>query len=104
MGKSKNFKFHGGVASYIGVGILSVLLTVFTIGIAYPWVVCMQQRWKTNNTSISGRRIAFSGSGIGLFGLWIKWWFFSLITFGIYLLWVGPNMQRWIVEHTDFVE
>lgn len=102
MSSSKSFQFHGGAASYLGVGIASVLLTLFTFGIAIPWVITMQQRWKTNNTSIDGRRLVFNGTGIGLFGNWIKWWFLTIITFGIYFFWVGPAIQKWIVENTDF--
>lgn len=104
MAKSKNFKFHGGAASYLGVGILSTLLVVFTAGIATPWAICMKQRWKVENTSIGGRRLAFNGSGFGLIGSWIKWLFLIFITFGIYSLWVGPKIEQWIVENTDFVE
>lgn len=104
MSKSKNFKFHGGVSSYIGMAILSTILVIFTLGIGVPWAITMQQRWKTNNTSISGRRISFNGSGLSLFGLWIKWWILCIITLGIYMLWVGPNLQKWIVENTDFVD
>jgi uncharacterized membrane protein YjgN (DUF898 family) len=40
--------------------------------------------WKTRHTVINGRRLAFNGTAIGLFGNWIKWWFFCLITLGIY--------------------
>ncbi len=101
---SKNFKFHGGAASYLGVGILSTLLTLFTFGIAYPWALCMREAWKVENTSIGGRRLKFTGNGFSLIWLWIKLWFFCLITFGIYLLWVGPRLQLWVVEHTDFVD
>ena len=46
----------------------------------------------------------FLGSAWGLLGNWIKWWFFSIITLGIYLLWVVPRMQKWIVENTDFAD
>jgi uncharacterized membrane protein YjgN (DUF898 family) len=52
----------------------------------------------------AGQRLIFtgSGSGIGLFGLWIKWFLLSIITLGIYSFWVAPRIQQWKVEHTDF--
>jgi hypothetical protein len=25
-----------------------------------------------------------------------------IITLGIYALWVGPRMMKWVVEHTDY--
>lgn len=103
MSKSQNFTFHGGASSYLGVGIASFLLIIFTLGIGTPWAITMQQRWKTNNTAINGRRLKFTGSGFALIGQWIKWFFLCLITLGIYSFWVGPKLQQWIVEHTDFV-
>ena len=44
----------------------------------------------------------FTGTGIGLFGNWIKWWFLSIITLGIYLFWVVPRLTKWQVEHQAF--
>jgi hypothetical protein len=48
------------------------------------------------------RRLIFLGTGGSLWGQYIKWWFFCLITLGIYSFWVMPRMTRWIVENTDF--
>jgi uncharacterized membrane protein YjgN (DUF898 family) len=101
---SNNFKFHGSASSYLGIGIVSTLITVFTGGIALPWAICMREAWKVEHTSIQGRKLKFTGTGFGLFGLWIKIWIFVIITLGIYMLWVGPRLQKWVVEHTDFVD
>ena len=63
MGKSKNFIFDGGAATYFGTGILAALITVFTLGIGYPWALCLFQRWKAKHTYIDGRRLKFTGGG-----------------------------------------
>lgn len=42
---AKPFRFDGGAGSYLGVSILAAILTIFTLGIAYPWAVCMRYRW-----------------------------------------------------------
>jgi len=97
----KTFTFDGGAGSYLLIGIGAFLLTLFTLGIAYPWAVAMRYRWRSQHTLISGRRVVFTGSGLGLFGNWIKWWFFCVITLGIYSFWVIPRLTRWIVEHQD---
>lgn len=99
---AKPFKFDGGAGSYLGVSILAAILTTFTLGIAYPWAVCMRYRWKSQHTLVFGRRVHFSGTGIGLFGSWIKWLLLSVITFGIYGFWVAPRLTRWITEHQNF--
>ena len=100
----QRFQFHGGAASYLGVGIVSFLITVFTLGLALPWAIVMQQSWKINNTTLDGKKLHFKGTGLGLFGLWIKWWFFMLITLGIYSFWIMPELQKWIAKNTTIIE
>ena len=102
MAKSKNFTFDGGAATFVGTAILGFLITVFTLGICYPFALVLMQRWKAKHTYIRGLQLQFTGTGIGLFGNWIKWFFLTLITLGIYGFWVQPRLQQWIVEHTDF--
>jgi uncharacterized membrane protein YjgN (DUF898 family) len=85
-----------------GVGILSFLITFFTFGIALPYAVVLQQRWKAKHTLIGGRRLEFVGSGTSLFLSWIKWLLLILLTLGIYGFWVMPRVTKWIVENTDF--
>lgn len=102
MGKSQTFKFDGGAGSYLGVGILSFLLCLVTLGLGLPWAVVMFQSWRTRHTYIEGRQLAFLGSGASLFGNYLKWWFFCVITLGIYGFWVAPRMIQWVTENTDF--
>ena len=102
MGKSKNFIFDGGAATYFGTGILAFLITAFTAGLGYPWALCFFQRWKAKHTYIDGRKLKFTGGGFSLIGLWIKWIIFLILTIGIYSFWMIPSLQQWITEHTDF--
>ena len=96
------FVFDGGAGSYIGISILATLLTAVTLGIAYPWAMCMRYRWKAEHTLVYGRRVRFNGHGGGLFGSWIAWLLLCVITIGIYGFWVAPRLTRWIVEHQEF--
>ncbi|HTM84199.1 MAG TPA: DUF898 family protein, partial [Mycobacterium sp.] len=100
MAKQTRFTFDGGAATYLGTAILGFLVTVFTLGICYPFALVLQQRWRCKHTLIDGQRLAFTGSAVGLFGQWIKWFLLSVITVGIYLFWVQPRLQKWITEHT----
>ncbi len=102
MAKSQNFVFDGGAGTYFGTSILAVLITILTLGIAYPYALVLMQRWKAKHTYIKGFQLTFTGTGIGLFGQWIKWFLLTVITFGIYGFWVYPRLQQWITEHTDF--
>lgn len=98
----RRFQFDGGAGSFLAVGILSFLLTVCTLGLGTPWAVVMRYRWRTEHTIIDGRRLRFTGSGIGLFGHWIKWWLLCVVTLGVYLFWVVPRLTKWITENQDF--
>ena len=99
---SGRFHFDGGAANYFGTSILAGLVTVCTLGIAYPYALVLLERWRAKHTYIDGQRLVFTGTGVGLFGMWIKWWLLTIVTCGIYSFWVVPRMYRWKTEHTDF--
>ena len=44
MSKSGRFRFDGGAATYVGTGILAALVTVFTLGICYPFALVLRER------------------------------------------------------------
>lgn len=102
MGRSRSFTFDGGAGTYLGTGLLALLVTVLTLGICLPFAVVLRQRWRAKHTCIDGRRLAFVGGGFQLFGNWIRWLLLIIITLGIYSFWVAPRLQKWIVENTDF--
>lgn len=102
MAKATRFTFDGGAATYFGTALLGTLITACTLGICYPFALVLNERWRAKHTFIDGQQLIFTGSATGLFGLWIKWFLLSVITCGIYLLWVGPRIQRWITVNTEF--
>lgn len=104
IGISRHFTFDGGAATYVGTLLLSVLITVVTFGLAYPFALVLQKRWVAKHTFIDGHQLVFTGSAIGLFGNWLKWFLLTIVTLGIYSFWVIPRLQKWVVEHTDFAE
>ena len=93
-------KFTGGLLGLIGISLLQILLTVFTLGIAFPWAVCIKEGWIARNTIIDGRKLYFDGTGGQLFGNYIKWFLLTIVTLGIYSFWLSIKMQQWIVKHT----
>jgi len=97
-----NSYFDGGLLGLLGWTILGAVITVCTLGICYPWALCMVYGWKINHTVIEGRRLKFRGSAVGLFGHWIKWFFFCIITLGIYGFWLGIALEKWKVKNTEF--
>ena len=71
--------------------ILALLLTMCTLGLAYPWGANMIISKWANNVRIEGRAIRYTGTGGGLFGVWIKVFLLSVITLGIYYLFWGKK-------------
>ncbi len=97
-----NSHFDGGLLQLIGYTLLGTLVSILTLGICYPWAICLIYRWEARHTVIDGRRLRFDGTGLGLFGNWIKWWVLTIITFGIYGFWLGIKLKQWKVKHTSF--
>jgi uncharacterized membrane protein YjgN (DUF898 family) len=60
--------------------------------------------WETRHTVINGKRLKFDGTGLQLLGSWIKWLLLSIITLGIYALWVPIKIKAWTTKHTSFAE
>jgi hypothetical protein len=104
VGKSKSFAFDGGAATYAGTSILALLVVVFSAGFAAPYAIVLRHRWRAKHTLIDGRRLAFLGTGMSLFGRWVLWWLLIIFTLGIYSFWVVPRVTRWVVENTDFAD
>ena len=100
----ENSYFDGGLLQLIGWRLLGALVTACTLGICFPWAVCMIYSWETKHTVIEGKRLRFTGTALGLFGNWIKWLLLCIITLGIYSLWVGIALKKWKTKHTIFIE
>lgn len=94
--------FDGGLLSLIGWSLLSVLLTLITFGLGYPFAACMMYSWEARHTVINGRRLRFDGTGMQLLGNWIIWLLLTLITLGIYGFWLSIKLKQWRVKHTHF--
>lgn len=101
--KIEKSKFTGNILSWAGINILVFLGTVLTLGIAFPWLVCLKQRYVCAHTYINGRKQYFDGSGIQLIGKFICWLLLTIVTFGIYLFWLGLKVRKWIARHTHYI-
>lgn len=98
----KESYFDGKLLQLIGWNILGFLVTFFTLGICYPWAICMVKSWEVKHTVISGQRMRFDGTPMQLFGTWIKWWALTIVTFGIYAFWLPIKSRQWVTRHTVF--
>ena len=51
----KESRFTGELLGLIGTNMLALFIVVLTLGICFPWAVCIKQRWYTKHTFIEGR-------------------------------------------------
>lgn len=94
--------FDGGYLAYIGYTLVAVFVSLITLGIAFPWMCCLFQRWKARHTVICGKRMEFDGTGLQLIGNYLLWMFLSVLTFGVYSLWMTISVKKWIAKHTHY--
>ncbi len=102
--EAKRSYFDGGVLQLIGWRLLAGLITLVSLGIAYPWAMCMVLRWEAKHTVINGRRLKFTGRGLQLWGKYLLWAFLTVITLGIYGIWLGLDIKKWQIEHMVYAD
>ena len=97
-----NSYFDGGLLSLILLVIVGGFISTLTLGICYPWAICLIYKWEVENTVIEGKRLKFTGTGIGLFGNWIKLFLLIIVTFGLYSFWAAIFIKKWKAKNTIF--
>jgi uncharacterized membrane protein YjgN (DUF898 family) len=98
----KKSYFTAGLASYIWLQLTNLIIIVCSFGILYPWAYVRSMQWEIENLVIEGKYLIFTGTAVGLFGHWIKWFLLTLLTFGIYGFWIGIKLRQWSASHTHF--
>jgi len=99
-----NFEFKGKGLSYLWLLIWTGIITLFSLGILWPWAYSAQQRWIAQNTFIDGKQLIFKGTGMGIFGTWLLIAFLTIITLGIYAPWGYCRIKRWQTNNLYFAE
>lgn len=92
-------KFTGTTFGYFFFNLFCGFLIVITLGIGTVFVMCKKQRWMCKRTYIEGDRLTFNGNGFQLFGKFFLWVLLTIVTFGIYLLFVPIKVIKWQTKH-----
>lgn len=101
-GITSESKFEGKILALLGWRILGNLVTIFTFGILYTVKLAWIQGWRINGQVINGLKVRFDGNGFQLLGKYILWWLLSIVTLGIYAIFVPVKIEKWISKHTHF--
>ena len=94
--------FDGSLIELIGWKLLSFLITIITFGIGAPWGACMIYSYQINHTVYNGKRLKFEGTGGDLFVNIFKWVLLSIITLGIYTLFIPVRKTKWVISNIHF--
>lgn len=94
--------FDGKMLDLLGLKILQVFITTLTFGLAAPWVSCVVYNYEFSHTLYNGKRLKFEGKPEDLFLNMFRWFFFTLITCGIYALVIPERKASWIVSNLHF--
>ena len=94
-----NSYFDGKVIGLIGVNLGVFFGSLFSLGFAWPALWCFYLRWIYKHTVVGGYRLKFTGKGIQLFGKYLLWVFLSIITVGIFDLWLPIKYEKWKTSH-----
>ena len=96
--------FDGSGLELFIINLVGALICLVTIGLASPWVICYRIGWDRRPPVYNGRRLAFNGTGIQLFGKWIGCFLLTIVTCGLYSFVMGLKLEQWILSHTTFAD
>ena len=93
--------FTGTCGGYFGMMLTTALLSL--IPFCMPFAICRLKRWECAHTKIVGMRLKFEGRAGNLLGRFFVWGFFTIITIGIYGIFIAPvRMKQWEASNTIF--
>ncbi|MBW4258496.1 DUF898 domain-containing protein [Methanobacterium sp. YSL] len=94
--------YTAGLFMTIVFNLVASTIIVLSLGILTPFAIVIRQQFVASHTYIEGKQLEFVGTGMGLFGQWIKWFLLTIITLGIYGFWVNLKMHQWVIRNTQF--
>jgi hypothetical protein len=98
-GAGVRFTFDGDVAGFTRSHAIAGLITVLTLGFAFPAGLVIVERWRARHLTVDGQRLTFDGSAAELFASWKWWWPLTWVSFGLYGFWVQGRVTRWVWSH-----
>ena len=96
----ENTYFDGKMIQRLGWSLLGALVSLVTLGICFPIAYCWLESWRLKHTVINGYRHRLTVGGGKLIGRWILWELLTIVTLGIFGLWVPVKVEKWVVART----
>lgn len=100
--RSLKSRYSGTAGKFFFLKLGCVLLSIIPL-IGLPNAICILERYHCKNTTIVGMPLEFNGKSGDLLKNMIKWVFFTIITIGIYGVFLMPiRFKQWKTAHTVF--
>lgn len=97
--EDNNSYFDGGILGFIGTNILAAIVTAVPF-VGFAWSNIIKLRWERKHTVVDSRRLVFEGTVGNFFLKYLLWGILTVITFGIYALFVPVRVMRLETEYT----
>lgn len=96
MNKGENWVAE--IASSSNLVMLAVGVVLAAIGLC--WAAIIGLKYRRKHTIICGQRLKFTTNTWNLFWNCVRWLLLSVITVGIYLIWLPTSVRKWTRKHT----
>lgn len=80
--------------------IAMILIGIVIFGIGFCWANIIGLKYRRKHTIVCGQRMRFTANTWNLFWNCVKWAILSVITVGIYLIWLPTKVRKWTRKHT----
>ena len=96
-------KYTVGMFKTFMMDFVDGFVSALSLGLLKPMVGVWKTKIRTENTYINGKKLVFTGKASELYRQYIIWWLLSIVTLGIYGIFVAPKkMIEWQCAHTHF--
>ena len=102
--KVLNSYFKRNLFKYLLSKLVRWFLLFITFGLAYPFTLCLEMRQEVNSTCYDNHKLSFAGKGKSLFVKWVSWYFFTIITVGIFALFIPKKITVFKISHTHLLD
>lgn len=99
--KIEKSEFKCSWYKYAGISILKFIVTVFSLGFGYFWAYNFKEKVLTKCKFIDGHNLEFDATSVDFFLKKLLWAVLSIVTLGIYALFVKGKMFRWQIANTS---
>lgn len=104
VGEKPCSRYTGGAVAPRLMKWLAFIVSLITLSLAHPAMVCWQERYRCRHTYIDGKRLKFDGYAAQLMGKYICWILLTIVTLFVYSFWLSVKLKKWVTKHTHFAD